>query len=223
MFVVDVGASFASFGVEEQPVSVVLHLQGSAAGYFSARRAWSVLSMENAAESSWNSFCRQHLKTVTACSQDRQTQGQDGNQRLLTSNCPVLSPPSSQSPLICRAMRSAGLAFAARTCWRNAASPQSRVFRPQALTSYRRHMHGDNGARRSIAKLLEWKPQEKASDVVVTGFIRSVRSMKSRSFVALGDGSSLAPLQAIVPMNQAEGCDSLFSGASVSNALIVAN
>lgn len=45
--------------------------------------------------------------------------------------------------------------------------------------------------------------------------------MKSRSFVALGDGSSLAPLQAIVPMNQAEGCDPEFPDASVSAVFIV--
>lgn len=65
-------------------------------------------------------------------------------------------------------------------------------------------------ASRSIARLLEWKPQEEVRDVVVNGFVRSVRSMKSRSFVALGDGSSLASLQALVPTNQAQGCASSF-------------
>lgn len=64
----------------------------------------------------------------------------------------------------------------------------------------------DNVASRSVARLLEWKPQGEVRDVVVNGFVRSVRSMKSRSFVALGDGSSLASLQALVPTNQAEGC-----------------
>lgn len=67
-----------------------------------------------------------------------------------------------------------------------------------------------NVASRSVARLLEWKPQEEARDVVVNGFIRSVRSMKSRSFVALGDGSSLASLQALVPTNQAQGCGLFF-------------
>ncbi|KAK7723512.1 asparaginyl-tRNA synthetase [Diaporthe eres] len=69
-----------------------------------------------------------------------------------------------------------------------------------------------NVASRSVARLLEWKPQEEVRDVVVNGFIRSVRSMKSRSFVALGDGSSLASLQALVPTNQAQG---LALGAAV--------
>lgn len=45
--------------------------------------------------------------------------------------------------------------------------------------------------------------------MAVNGYIRSVRSMKSRTFVALGDGSSLAPLQALVPLDQVEGCESI--------------
>ncbi|KAG8157659.1 hypothetical protein KVR01_012321 [Diaporthe batatas] len=71
---------------------------------------------------------------------------------------------------------------------------------------------GSNARPRPISRLLEWEPQEGARDVVVNGFIRSVRSMKSRSFVALGDGSSLASLQALVPSSQAEG---LAIGAAV--------
>lgn len=107
-------------------------------------------------------------------------------------------------------MRSAVLAFATRTCWRTAATSQAHSFRPRAQFPSRRHISTDQTPRRPVARLLEWKPQEgdsDAKDVVVNGFVRSVRAMKSRSFVALGDGSSLAPLQAIVPMNQAEGCD----------------
>lgn len=80
-----------------------------------------------------------------------------------------------------------------------------------------------NVASRSIAKLLEWKPQEEVRDVVVNGFIRSVRSMKSRSFVALGDGSSLASLQALVPTNQAQGCGFLFQTALSRVATLHAN
>ncbi|KAI6380642.1 hypothetical protein MCOR25_001578 [Pyricularia grisea] len=58
---------------------------------------------------------------------------------------------------------------------------------------------------RSVARLLEWKPTTEAQNVVVDGYVRSVRSMKTASFVALGDGSCLSPLQAIVPVDQASG------------------
>lgn len=98
-------------------------------------------------------------------------------------------------------MRLAGLANSARACWR-----PSRISQPFSVPT-RRHITGNNGAPTSIAKLLDWKPQVEARDVVVNGFVRSVRTMKARSFVALGDGSSLAPLQALVPTNQAEGYD----------------
>lgn len=63
------------------------------------------------------------------------------------------------------------------------------------------HQH----ANRSIAQLLQWRPTGQADNVVVNGFVRSVRAMKARRFVALGDGSSLAPLQALVPADTAEG------------------
>lgn len=61
---------------------------------------------------------------------------------------------------------------------------------------------------RSVAQLLQWKPKppEKVDHVVVNGFVRSVRSMKAHRFVSLGDGSSLAPLQAVVQADHAEGC-----------------
>ncbi|KAK0611564.1 hypothetical protein B0T14DRAFT_440611 [Immersiella caudata] len=60
-------------------------------------------------------------------------------------------------------------------------------------------------SKRSVAQFLQWKPAEKVDDVVVNGYVRSVRSMKAHRFVSLGDGSSLAPLQALVPVDQAEG------------------
>ncbi|CCC12186.1 hypothetical protein SMACR_05924 [Sordaria macrospora] len=66
----------------------------------------------------------------------------------------------------------------------------------------------------SIAECLRWKPESEEDNVVVQGYIRSVRGMKTHRFVSLGDGSSLAPLQAVVPVdtNQAEG---LAIGAAV--------
>lgn len=100
-------------------------------------------------------------------------------------------------------MRSAGLASSARSCWRVTQASHRPPSRTQFLT--RRSVSHDNGPPRSIAKLLQWKPQVACGDVVVNGFIRSVRSMKAWTFVVLGDGSSLAPLQAVVPTNQAEG------------------
>lgn len=108
-------------------------------------------------------------------------------------------------------MRAARLALAARHLPLRSkafvASPA--VISPSAARRYVSSGAG-NVHSRPIARLLEWKPQEEARDVVVNGFIRSVRSMKSRSFVALGDGSSLASLQALVPTSQAEGCGSFF-------------
>lgn len=63
--------------------------------------------------------------------------------------------------------------------------------------------------RRSIRSFLEWKPEEAARHVVVDGWVRSVRDMKKRAFVALGDGSTLAPLQAVVPGGHLQGYVSL--------------
>ncbi|KAK1757269.1 hypothetical protein QBC47DRAFT_422244 [Echria macrotheca] len=59
--------------------------------------------------------------------------------------------------------------------------------------------------KQSIAELLQWKPAERVDDVVVNGFVRSVRAMKAHGFVSLGDGSSLAPLQALVHADQVPG------------------
>ncbi len=59
----------------------------------------------------------------------------------------------------------------------------------------------------SISGLLEWKPTNPVEKVAVNGFVRSVRAMKSHRFISVGDGSSLAPLQAVVPVDQAEGCE----------------
>lgn len=105
-------------------------------------------------------------------------------------------------------MRAARLALAARHL---PLRSKAFVASPAVISlSARRYVSSGAGnvPSRPIARLLEWKPQEEVRDVVVNGFIRSVRSMKSRSFVALGDGSSLASLQALVPSSQAEGCGS---------------
>ncbi|KAH6623543.1 hypothetical protein F5144DRAFT_365479 [Chaetomium tenue] len=80
-------------------------------------------------------------------------------------------------------------------------SSVSRVLRPRRLASFHRSV--SQRANRSVAELLQWRPDE-AEDVTVNGFVRSVRSMKAHQFVALGDGSSLAPLQALVRADRAE-------------------
>ena len=62
-------------------------------------------------------------------------------------------------------------------------------------------------APKSIAGLLQWKPEDAVDHVQVHGYIRSVRAMKRAHFVSLGDGSSLDGVQAVVPADQAEGWD----------------
>lgn len=46
--------------------------------------------------------------------------------------------------------------------------------------------------------------QVSSSDVTVNGFVRSIRKQKTRSFAAIGDGTSLEPLQALLTPAQAE-------------------
>ncbi|KAI0401449.1 hypothetical protein F4802DRAFT_427470 [Xylaria palmicola] len=65
---------------------------------------------------------------------------------------------------------------------------------------------------RSVSGLLDFKPSEAVADVRIDGYVRSVRAQKRYHFVALGDGSSLESLQAVVPADQAEG---LTIGAAV--------
>jgi hypothetical protein len=58
----------------------------------------------------------------------------------------------------------------------------------------------------SVAHLLGTGPAD-PSNVVVNGFIRSLRSQKQRAFASIGDGSSLEPLQAILTPEQAKRCE----------------
>jgi asparaginyl-tRNA synthetase len=60
----------------------------------------------------------------------------------------------------------------------------------------------------SIASLLARPPrgEEKQSErITVTGFIRTVRHQKLRSFVEIGDGSTVESLQAVLEPGQAKG------------------
>lgn len=56
----------------------------------------------------------------------------------------------------------------------------------------------------TISGFLDFTPTEAVKDVKVDGYVRSIRAQKHRHFVALGDGSSLEPLQAVIPADQAE-------------------
>ncbi|KFY24265.1 hypothetical protein V493_05355 [Pseudogymnoascus sp. VKM F-4281 (FW-2241)] len=62
----------------------------------------------------------------------------------------------------------------------------------------------------SVAKLLATPADD--GERHVYGFIRSIRKQKTRAFAAIGDGSSLEPLQALLTPAQAE---SLTTGAAV--------
>jgi len=58
----------------------------------------------------------------------------------------------------------------------------------------------------SVAALLAWKPEQPVDHVVINGFVRTIRPMKTAHFVAVSDGSSVTPLQAILPIDRASGC-----------------
>lgn len=55
----------------------------------------------------------------------------------------------------------------------------------------------------SVAHLLQAPPAD-PDNVCVNGFIRSIRNQKQRSFASIGDGSSLEPLQALLPPQLAQ-------------------
>ncbi|KAF6832043.1 asparaginyl-tRNA synthetase [Colletotrichum plurivorum] len=76
----------------------------------------------------------------------------------------------------------------------------------------KRHISTD--PRRTVAQFLEWKPETAVEDVVVNGYVRSVRNMKSEQFVNIGDGSTRTPLQAMVSRSQEESSN-LRVGAAV--------
>lgn len=68
--------------------------------------------------------------------------------------------------------------------------------------------HALRVANPNIASLLA-RPQlsndQEGQRVVVTGFVRTVRNQKLRSFVEIGDGSAAKSLQAVLEPHQAKG------------------
>jgi len=115
----------------------------------------------------------------------------------------IRKPPTAGFGSQPKQPRSAGDLGAMRPAPALRPSSVSRVLGPRRVASFHRYV--SQQAPRSVAELLQWRPVENADDVVVNGFVRSVRSMKAHRFVALGDGSSLAPLQALVQADHAEG------------------
>lgn len=60
----------------------------------------------------------------------------------------------------------------------------------------------------SIASVLALRPDPNGpqrTQVTVAGFVRTIRNQKQRSFVELGDGSTVYALQAVVPPSHAKG------------------
>jgi asparaginyl-tRNA synthetase len=82
-----------------------------------------------------------------------------------------------------------------------------RMVQPPLAACLRRAFHSSSRAHAaaplSVAHLLETLPAD-ADNVTVNGFIRSIRNQKQRSFASIGDGSSLEPLQALLPSQLAE-------------------
>ena len=60
----------------------------------------------------------------------------------------------------------------------------------------------------SVASVLALRPDSNGpqrTQVTVAGFVRTIRNQKQRSFVELGDGSTIYALQAVVPPSHAKG------------------
>ena len=57
---------------------------------------------------------------------------------------------------------------------------------------------------KTIREIFELDQTESGVDIVVKGWVRSVRRMKNVSFAAISDGSTLKPLQAVLTSRQAE-------------------
>ncbi|KZL70023.1 asparaginyl-tRNA synthetase [Colletotrichum tofieldiae] len=68
--------------------------------------------------------------------------------------------------------------------------------------------------RKTVAQFLDWKPETEVKDVVLNGYVRSVRNMKTERFVNVGDGSSRTPIQALVSRSHDESAN-LRVGAAV--------
>ena len=57
----------------------------------------------------------------------------------------------------------------------------------------------------NVATILATPPRHDGQTITVEGSIRTIRSQKQRSFVELGDGSTVLSLQAVLDPQLAEG------------------
>lgn len=80
-----------------------------------------------------------------------------------------------------------------------------RVLRLTLRRATRRSLHacGRGHGPASVAALLGAEAQ--SDDVIVEGYVRSIRNQKTRSFAAIGDGSTVDSLQALLSPEQAQG------------------
>jgi asparaginyl-tRNA synthetase len=67
-----------------------------------------------------------------------------------------------------------------------------------AIRHAKRSIHFDA----SVAHLLKYPGRR--DDITLYGYIRSVRNQKANSFAAIGDGTTLVPLQAVLNPEQAK-------------------
>ena len=73
---------------------------------------------------------------------------------------------------------------------------------------YSSDREGQSLSNPSIASVLALRPDPNGlqrTQVTVAGFVRTIRNQKQRSFVELGDGSTVYALQAVVPPSHAKG------------------
>ena len=81
----------------------------------------------------------------------------------------------------------------------------------ESIDPHRRFISKCNALRVSYPNIASLLTHQRLSDdhesqhVVVTGFVRTVRNQKLRSFVEIGDGSTVKSLQAVLEPHQARG------------------
>lgn len=81
-------------------------------------------------------------------------------------------------------------------------------FRPLFRQSYSSGRGGLSILNPSIAAVLASPPSTESQprqQITVVGFVRTIRNQKLRSFVEVGDGSTVYPLQAVLEPLQAKG------------------
>ncbi len=89
-------------------------------------------------------------------------------------------------------------------------SPSSSYSYSSSYSSSSDRGRGPSLSNPSVASVLALRPDPNGAgpqrtQVTVAGFVRTIRNQKQRSFVELGDGSTLYALQAVVSPSHAKG------------------